>query len=1037
MIRLLSYLLSAAAFCGINPVMASASEEFPPQVSQTDSNRSGRAGRQQMVVTGMVTDEAGEPLPGVTIRQGGKGSAAVTDLEGRYSISLAANGKPTLTFTYVGMMPVTEQVGKRSVINVQLKQDARALDDVVVIGAYGTAQKRIDQVGSAFQVNASDLKGLPNARVDQMIDGLIPGVKIDLNSDSPDSPRLRTNVRIRGEASLSSSNEPLWIVDGTPIYTGDRTNQIPGMSVAVSPLSYISSEDIESITVLKDASATSIYGADGSNGVILITTKRGQEGKINTNVSVQYGFANIDRSTLPKVLNGSQYMTLAREAWANAGNDPAFFPYADNPNNYYSTTDTDWSKVFYGTGNTIQANLSLRGGTRTNKYYVSGSYYENNGTVKGNKQQRFSIRSNNDFTFLEKLTASVRLMASYNNNDMFNPGKDYYQFLPIFTPYNEDGTPRLWNTFINGRNDDGTPKWVKSRFLNSVAEREENIHKQKTWYLNANFVLRYDILPGLSYTGQFGIDYSSGREEQYDARTNWSGMSTTEGGIGYSTRSSLDMTNWTTVHRINFNRTFAEKHDVGAVFGFEAGSKDHVSIGATGSGFINDHVQDVTYANERKGSNSSSTTRKASLLAQLSYSFDHRYYLVLNGRRDGNSQFGSDVRWANFGSVGVSWNIQNEKFWQFDWLDVCKLKLSYGVNGNSRLGSQQALGLYSYGSSYAYDGINGGVQSGCPNSRLSWETTYMLNYGLRLRFLHRFDIEFEGYRNQTKNLLSNLDVSRTTGDTKVYRNVGEILNQGIEVTLTSENFVPKRDGDFGWTTTLNISHNRNKLLKLYNGIQKNMGTTSTWKEGYDTNTWFLVRWAGVDPRDGMPLWYDIDGNVTRTYSYNDRVPYKNPSPVVSGGFINTFQYKRFSLRVSINYAFGGYGFTTFGRNAVSDGYNIESENQSVDQLDRWQKPGDLALNPKPIWHVSTGSVMNSTRYLYKKTNIRLQNVMLTYQFPRELIKHARLTSANVAVIADNLYAWTPGIRKNYNSYRTVMCGFPLERTFSFQISVGF
>lgn len=1043
MINLRPYLFSAATLCCTLSALAAEganADGFMHEPEPISNKTSGAL--QSVTVTGIVTDEKGEPLPGVTVRQtwgggGAKNKVAVTDIEGRYSISVPVNANASLTFSYIGMQAKTEKVGSRKVINIQLKEDSQSLDDVVVIGAYGTAQKRIDQVGSAFQVNASDLKGLPNARVDVMLDGLIPGVKIDPNTDSPDSSRLRYNVRVRGEASLSASNEPLWVVDGTPIYTGEHTNQIPGMNTSVSPLSYINSEDIESITVLKDASATSIYGADGANGVILITTKKGNLGKLSTNVSVQYGISTIDKSTAPKVLNGTQYMMLAREAWANAGNDPAFFPYADNPMNHYSTTDTDWLDVFYDTGNTLQANLSLRGGSTTNKYYVSGSYYQNNGTLKGNKQQRFSIRSNNDFTFLKKITASVRLMASYNDNDLFNPGKDFYKFLPIFSPYNDDGTIRLYNTFISGRNEDGTPRWFKSGFLNSVAEREENIYNQKTWYLNANFVLRYDILPGLSYTGQFGVDYSSGREEQYDARTNWSGMSTTSGPIGYSSRTSLDMTNWTTVHRINFNRTFGEKHDVGAVVGFEAGSKDYVLIGATGSGFINDHVQDVTYANERKGSNSSRQTRKASLLAQASYSFDHRYYLVLNGRRDGNSQFGSDVRWANFGSVGVSWNIQNEKFWQLEWLDVCKLKFSYGVNGNSRLGSQQALGLYSYGSSYSYGGENGGIQSGCPNRRLSWETTYMTNYSLRLRFLHRFDIEVEGYHNKTKNLLSNLDVSRTTGDTRVYRNVGEILNRGVEVSITSENFVPHRDGDFGWITTLNISHNRNKLLKLYNGIQKNMGTTSTWKEGYDTNTWFLVRWAGVDPRDGMPLWYDINGNVTRTYSYNDRVPYKNPSPDVSGGFINTFQYKGFSLRISLNYAFGGWGFSTFGRNAISDGRTLESYNQSVDQLDRWQKPGDLSLNPKPLWNISTSSTMNSTRFLYRKTNIRLQNVMLAYQFPKSILKHARMTNANIAFIGDNLWAWTPGIKKGHNAYRNVMSGFPLERMFSLQLTVGF
>lgn len=1003
-------------------------QNYPPQSNNTVN---------QLVTTGHVVDSNNEPLIGVTVRQGKKGPATITDVEGRYSITLSKNESKSLTFTYVGMKPLTVQVNGRSTINVTLEPSSVALDDVVVVGGYGTAQKREDLVGSMYQVNADELANLPQQRIDAMLDGLVPGLTVGPNSDSPDSPRMRYNTRIRGESSLSASNEPLWVVDDVPIYTGGHTSIIPGMNVSVSPLSFLNPDDIQSITVLKDASATAIYGADGSNGVILVTTKRGREGKVQTSLNLQYGIATIDKSTKFKVLNATQYMELAKESYINGGNDMRYFPYTDNEINSYSTTDTDWSDVFYDTGNTFQVNLALRGGSNKTKFYASGSYYENTGTVKGNKQQRFSVRTNNDFTFLNRFTATIGLQASYNNNDMFNPGHDYYQELPIFSPYNADGSMRLYNKVISGSEPDGSPKWVTNRYLNSVAEREENIDNQKAWYLTGNFQLRWEIIKGLYYNGQFGIDYQSRRAEEYNARTNWSGMSTSEGPYGYSTRSTFEAVNWTTVHRLNFSRTFNDMHKVEALFAFEAGSRDYTTVGASGKGFINDNVQDVTYANERLGSNSSSRMRKVSLIGQLSYAFDRRYYIIGNIRRDGNSDFGSDVRWAQFGSVGVSWNINNEKWFPWQWMDVFKLTASYGVDGNSRLGSQQALGLYSYGSSYSYGGEIGGIQSGVANSKLSWETTHKINLKLRMRFLTRFDFEVQWYHHQTKNLLTNLDTSRTTGDTRVYRNVGEILNQGFEVTITSDNILAGDDG-FSWTTSLNLSHNDNKLLKLYNGIQKNMGTGSTtWKEGYDTNTWFLVRWAGVDPRTGAPMWYDKNGNITHTFSSADRVTYGTPSPEVTGGMTNTFTYKGFSLRVMLNYTFGGYAMSSFGSRSNYDGYNIDSQNQSVNQLDRWQNPGDLAINPKPIWKISSQSGMNSTRFLYRKDCIRLHNVSLTYQLPQKFVRRIGMSNASVTFIGDNLYTWTPDQNSKRNSYKTCMSGFPIERKFSLALMMTF
>ncbi len=987
-----------------------------------------------VVVRGIVVDTQGDPLIGVTVQQKDTKNMCLTDLDGRYTLTVSGSLPATLTFTYVGMKKLTQRVTTTAEQTVRMQEDSKIIKDVVIVGAYGTMQKRSDLVGSAYQVGSKELENLPKGRLDTMLDGLVPGVKIDINSDSPDNSRPRFNVRVRGEGSLSASSEPLWVIDGVPMFTGGTTNLMPGQNYTVSPLSFLNPDDIESITVLKDATATSIYGADGGNGVVLVTTKKGREGKTNVSVNVEYGIANIDRSTAPKVLNAQQFLELAREAYANAGLDPRAFPYQDNELNQYSATDTDWLDVYYDTGSTFQGNVAVNGGADKAKYYLSGAYYQNQSTIKGNKQQRFSMRSNLDFQLHKKVKLNTILSASYNTNDLFNMGRDFYENLPIFTPYNPDGTLRLYNRMVSGLDADGNPVFKDYKFFNSVAEREQNENNQKALYVNANFSLKYDIMQGLSYTGQFGVDFQSNLEQMYSSQKNWSGTSVI-GSEGYSTRQSAHVSNWNTIHRLNFNRTFG-RHTIGVLAGFEAGSRDYTVVGATGSGFINDYIQDVSYANSRNGSNYSSTTRKASFLGQISYSFDSRYYLTFNGRRDGNSQFGSDVRWADFASVGVSWNVHNEKFFKIPWITVLKLKASYGANGNSRLGSQEALGLYSYGESYAYNGEMGGTQSGTPNHTLSWETTYKTNLGFRLELFNRFDIDFDWYNHHTKNLLSNLDVSRTTGDTKVYRNVGEMRNRGFDLSLTTKNIVSEKEDGFKWTTELNLAHNTNVLLKLYNGIQKNFGTYS-YIEGYDVSTMFLVRWAGVDPADGSPMWYDKEGNITKQYSADNRVAGDNSHSDVTGGMTNTLSYKGFSLRFLLNYQFGGYAFTSFGRDMFSDGLYSSSQNQAVEQLDRWQKPGDVALSPKPIWGVSTSSVMNSTRYLYNKTLIRLQNVVLSYRFERDLIKPLGLNQCVVSLIGNNLFAYSPYASSDHNSYKTCMSGYPAERSFSLSVNVGF
>ena len=981
-------------------------------------------------VRGTVKDANGESLIGVNVVRKGTSDGTVTDLDGNFVLKAPANA--TLVFSYIGFEKQERVWDGKSRLDVTLKEDVAMLDDVVVIGAYGTVQKRTDMVGSAFQVNAERLETLPVGRVDNLLEGIVPGLQVLPNSDDASSTKQRLNLRVRGEGSMSASNEPLWIVDGTRIFSGDRTNMVAGMSTSISPLSYMNADDIESITILKDATETSIYGADGANGVILVTTKGGAAGKTKVGLSLRTGVAQINQSARFKVLNGSDYLMLARESYLNSGRDLSTFPFQDNDMNRYSTTDTDWSKVFYDTGTQTNAFLSLSGGRDDLKYYISGGYYNGRSTVIGNNQERYSLRGNLEMKMTPKLDFSLIYAASYNINNVFVPGNDYYEYLPIYSPRNEDGSFRLYNKTLAGLDASGNPVWQTSRFLNSVPEREENDNKQKAAVTNVNAILKYDILKGLSSTTQFGIDYQGLNEDLYSARTNWSGMSTTGEGIGYSYRNNATFLTWTAIERLNYSRSFGQHH-VNGLLGFEASSKDVRTMGARGSGFINDRIKEVSYAVDRNGSSGRSVSRSLSYFLQGNYDFNRRYYVTVNARRDGNSGFGSDSQWGNFASAGASWNIHNEEFFDADKINVLKLKLSYGSNGNSRIGSQEALGLYSYGESHNYMGELGGSMSGSPNKKLSWETAYITNLGLRIKMFDRADLEIEAYNKRTVNLLSNLDVSRTTGDTRSYRNSGEIVNRGIEATLNVELLNSK---DMNWWVELNAAHNRNKLIELYNGLEKVMGNY-IWREGHDLNTYYIIRWAGVDPRDGAPLWYDSEGNLTRTYNDQNRVPWKTSSPDLTGGITSQLTYKGFSVRALFSYVLGGYGFSTFGRNVMSDGLNIMSENQSVNQLDRWQKPGDVALSPKPIWGTSTRSVMSSTRHIYKTTHVKFKNIALSYALPERFLKQVGVSGGKIHLIGDNLLIWTPYDKKERNSYKQSMSGYPVETSFSLGIDLSF
>lgn len=990
-------------------------------------------GYAQNKVRGIVKSTDGDPLVGAFVSIKGTKTGVSTNLDGYYEIAAPAQNKSyTLEFQYIGMQPAEFLVKEAKVLDVVLKND-NSLEESVIVGAYGSTQRREDLVGSAFQVSSAALKDKPVARIDNMLEGLIPGLNITPNTDDAGSTRTRYETRIRGEASLSASNEPLWIIDGVIQYTGSSTGQMPGMSYTISPLSYLDPSDIESITVLKDADQVAIYGANGANGVILVTTKSGRKNSpLKVNATIKYGVNTLDRSTMFKMMNAQQYMTVAKEAWVNAGNKAEDFPYQDNAYNSYSTTDTYWPDEYLGMGNNFYAQVGMNSGSDRTSSVVSGSYYKENNTIQTDNMQRFTLRMKETISLAKNLSLSIGLNGSYNINNLFPVSSGSYLYVPpIFSPYLEDGkTYRLYNQIWDATKHD----FVKKQFYyNYLPDREYNDNRQRTANTKANFNLDWKIIDNLEFSNVFGFSYNDSHEDVYDARTTLRGMSNGEP-IGSSSKKEATYLSMTNSSILRYNQKFG-KNKIEGYGGLELQDQSNNYISISGSGFANDHIKELEYADNISEYSYTNVkhTRSMSYFGRLSYSYDSRYYFSANMRRDGSSIFGEYSKWGTFWSVGGSWNIHREKFFNVPGISTLKLKGSFGKAGNSRIDITTATGTVTYSNTYSYMGSSGAVIGTVPNPGLTWESTYETNLGLRIELKKAIDIELEYYRNDTQDLLSKIYVSRAISEDRLYANMGCLRNSGVELTIDADLF---RKKNFSWQSKFNAAHNDNVITKLYNGVPTSFGTT-VWMEGYSTDTFMLIRWAGVDPADGSPLWYDVNGNITKDYSYDNRVPGKSSNPIVFGGWTNDWRYKNLTLSCQLNYSIGGYSHATYANRLMGDAYDIISENQAVEVFYyRWTTPGQTATFPK-VSNASQHSTSYNDRFLYKRTYVKVGNVSLTYNFPQKIASSLKVKGLSTSFVCTNAYLFTPDQSKKFNSYKTMMNGYPVTRTYTAALNINF
>ena len=1008
------------------------------------------SGAAQVTVTGVVTDEAGEPLIGATVLEKGKQNGAATDIDGNFKFNVSSSNA-TLMVSYVGYATQEVKLNGKTNLTIVLKEDSQVLEDVVVVG-YGT-QKKSDITGSVASLSEAQMKQSIVTNADQMLQGKVAGVQVTQNSGAPGGA---TSVRIRGASSLNSSNEPLYVIDGVPMSGSSDIGGFDWMGgsngqTKVNPLAAIAPSDIVSIDVLKDASACAIYGAAGANGVVLVTTRRGSAGHTNVTydgyVAWQQVAKRLDMMDLREYALYQQQ--LLAEGVLNKGNFDS--TYSDIS---LLGKGTDWQDEIFRTAFMQSHQVSVTGGNEKTVYAMSGGWMQQDGTIIGSDFSRFNTRFNIDNNFTKWLKIGGALAYTRTDETITrNDGSDgvimqAMTMMPSVPVYDYDGNWAGPNT-VNGAS-----TW------NPVAlamMTNNTLLRQK---INGNFYVSADFLKHFTFRAEYAFDASQNQNKSFIPRYQFGLVSND---INQMMQREDHNFFWMQKDYLTYNQTFNEKHDVTAMVGFE------VSKGSwNGTQFIkNNFTSDNIHIMGSDGDFVSNTgwsdaTSSASVFARVNYGFDNRYLLTATVRRDGSSKFGPKNKWGTFPSVALAWRLIQEKWLQdVNWISNLKLRLGYGKVGNSNIstylyGSSLQTILTPMGSAY--------IPSNLSNPNLKWEASEQYNVGLDFAaFSNRLELTVDGYIKQTQDLLMQTFVpshigSNSWGEINTpYANIGKTRNVGIDVQINARPVITR---DFMWSSSLTLSHNRNKIVALNDDSQRIYGNIDWWAP-FQTVTMFAVGqpmgvFYGYETEGLFQNEADILGHASQTGS---KEPYSNkidkvsgawigdlkfkdqngdgvindadqkiigdPNPDLTFGFTNTFSWKNFELNVGLTGQIGG-DILNWARYRT-EGLSSIWDNQAVSVLNRAQTEKidpngsddisnlQLAKGHNGIPRFSNldanGNQRMSDRWLEDASYLRIQNISLTYNLPEKWAKKVFMQSARIYFNVQNVYTFT-----NYSGY---------------------
>jgi len=877
---------------------------------------------QSRTITGRVTAATdGSGLPGVTVVVRGTSTGTSTDVNGQYSIAVPNTNNATLVFSFVGMTTQEILVGNRTTVDVALGADARQLSEVIVTGY--TTQNQREVTGSVATVRAEEVASYPVGSFDQALQGKAPGILVQANSGQPGAA---ANVLIRGSGSINGSNQPLYIVDGVEISAGDFSTLNPS--------------DFDSFNILKDASSTAPYGSRGANGVIVITTKKGKAGATRLNYEVQYGFSKAPENRL-RVMNSQEKLDyeLSRE-------NP--YEWTDEDVARLRQINTSWEDVFFQTGKTASHTLSASGGSDKTTFFLSGSMFDQSGIVQTTGLKRYTGRANvaseaGNFQFGLNSTFGVSRFSNTSevNTSIGSPLNAVRWANPYEAPYDEEGN---YTEIYSGQ-------------PNPLQELLENTNSRRQLKGVGNIFVGYTVpfLKGLSLRTNWGIDYTNNESTSFiDPSTSSGGSST--GGSGSFTRGLSWNFRYTGTTSASYKTEFGTDHTLSVALFNEVVNNNYRDLGFTGFGLggpfenesgITPGTAENNYIPTVRGNG-----RENALLSYFSiinYGFKNRYFMDLSARRDGSSRFGANRRYANFGSVGLSWIVTEEDFMQgiTGVINQLKFKISYGSAGNQALidpntGLSLDFASRELFSRAVYNGVSGLVQTQLANPELQWERKSNFNTGIELATLNgrlRSTIEF--YNTVTSDLFLNRQISRTSGYDEIPTNIGKIQNRGVEFSLDGDLV---KAGGFTWSANASLTYNKNTVKELIGeGNNDQINGITINREGESMNSLYLVRYAGVNPDNGNAQYLTSEGEITEDYDPNDRVIVGSTQIPFFGGFGSALNYKGFEVNAFFSFVKGNEIYNNDRNNIVNPAYLWD--NLSAELTREWKNPGDITDVP--------------------------------------------------------------------------------------------
>ena len=990
-----------ARFCEIYTELMNKTSKIIAVILLTIFGCSALSAQTLVKVSGVVTSaDDGLPMIGVGV-MAGPGNGVITSLDGEYLIE-AASGT-TLTFSSIGFQDQTVVVPQAEtfVHNVIMQSEAMTLDDVVVI-AYGV-RKKGTVAGSVSTVKSDKLENTPTAAFDQALQGQVAGLTVLSNSGEPSAS---ASLTIRGTNSINSGTAPLYILDGVAISANDFNTINPA--------------DIESMSVLKDASSTSIYGARAANGVIVITTKRGRNmDRPNINYRMQMGWSAIAAGKWD-LMNTQERIQYEKEIGMTAGQNYDFL----------AKTDINWMDVVFNDNAMLQSHeVSVSGATDKTNYYLSGGYYDQQGIAPGSLFERYSLRFNFEQQMADWFRMGTNTMFNFQNIEQADEGSyalvtpiSASRFmLPYWNPYNSDGSLASINKGEWTGQGQNPMEWI-----------ENNPLSYKKYKVITTAFAEFTLYRNLVFKSQFSVDFShvTGFSQSFPSYL-------PNQGEGSASRNSSDGMNLQVTNTLTYRFDIDNTHDFNFLIGQEGQTYHAESFGVATKGQTNNLLTDIQQGTRATSwsSTASSDYSRMSFFGRAEYNYTDRFYADFSVRTDGSSRFGKDNRWGAFWSVGTMWNLRNEAFMSSarNWLTFAQVSLSTGTSGNSEIPNYEHLALVAGGLDYIGNSGMAPMQPG--NEELTWESTWTTNLGFHFGFWNRMNVDLELYNKQTSDMLMQVPLSYAQSNGYGYKwdNVGGMVNRGAEINLTGTLVQVK---DFSWSLNANVSYNFNKITELYNGVTEyERGETSTkLVVGHPLGEFYINRYAGVNPANGDALWYDKNGEITNELRDEDKVLLgKTYIAPWQGGFGTALSWKGLSLTAQFSWVADRWMLNNDRYFDESNG-RFATYNQSRRLLNRWKKPGDITDIPRHGEYTEFDS-----RLLEDASFLRLKNVNLSYSFPAELLQKSRIIRGlRVYAQAQNLLTFTnfSGLDPE-GTTNLYAAQYPMSRQFTFGLDLMF